>query len=86
MIAKPHFAEREVVRLVAGGPAMVVEGPCEIKGRVWCTWSIGRFYHGGSFEECVLVRVDISAEESRDEVCDNRYHTPIAEMREVAVA
>ena len=81
MSAKCHFAECDVVRLVAGGPDMTVEGPGPIKGHVWCTWTIGKIFHGGSFDEGVLVRVDGPFEDMNSEFSDRRYHTPRVEYR-----
>jgi len=63
VVTKPLFSENEVVRLINGGPAMNVEGPGTADGHVWCTWYNGRFYHGGSFDEKALVRVDEQPDE-----------------------
>ena len=51
-----------------------------------CTWMIGRFYHGGSFDEGVLVRVDGPVEDLNSEFSDKRYHTPRVEFRVKASA
>jgi uncharacterized protein YodC (DUF2158 family) len=79
MNAKQQFAAREVVRLAAGGPAMTVEGPGEFKGHVWCTWSNGKFHHGGSFDEGVLIRVDPPVDESRSRRSSRHFQTPVVE-------
>ena len=81
MSAKHHFTVRDVVRLVAGGPEMTVEGPGAITGHVWCTWMAGRYYHGGSFDEGVLIRVDGPVEDLSSGSCDKRFHTPLIEIR-----
>jgi uncharacterized protein YodC (DUF2158 family) len=84
MTAKHHFRVQEVVRLAAGGPEMLVEGPGAITGHVWCTWSNGRFFHGGSFDESVLIRVDGPTEELGSGPYGKHYHTPVTEMRKAS--
>src|SRR3954462_7108251 len=80
MSAKHSFAQRDVVRLVAGGPQMIVEGPAETAGHVWCTWSHGRFHHGGSFDAGILVRVDGPSAGVGGHPNSRAFHTPRLEL------
>ena len=51
------FANGDTVRLIMGGPNMTAKGLGTAPGQVWCEWFDGRLYHGGSFDEQILLKI-----------------------------
>ncbi len=66
------FVAQDIVRLVGGGPNMLVNGPGTADGQVWCTWFSGRLHHGGSFNPKLLIRVTGTEKADATQIGDPR--------------
>jgi uncharacterized protein YodC (DUF2158 family) len=57
---KSLFRVGDMVRHASGGSDMLVKGPGNDAGEIWCVWFNGRYYHAGSFPETAVIRSNAS--------------------------